>query len=94
MSSVPFRLNQQIFRQSELGRCIVKCERDNCPEGTLQILSTDLEHKSSLPTRTLLHKSEILGSPMAHLVSHQRTWSAITYKLPAIRNDYDVAVER
>jgi len=72
----------------------VKCERDNCPEETLTIPSIDLAHKTSLSTGSSLHKYEILGNEMAHHVSHQMTWTEITNKLPAIKNDYDVAVER
>lgn len=72
----------------------MKCERDNCPEGTLPIPSIDLAHKGSLSTRSPLRKYEVLGNEMAHHVSHQRTWTEITYNSPAIKNDYDVMVER
>jgi hypothetical protein len=72
----------------------VKCERNNCPEGTLTIPTIDLAHETSLSTRSPLHKYEILGNEMAHHVSHQITWIEITNKLTAIKNDYDVAFER
>ena len=94
LSSVAFKLHPQIFRLSELGRRIVKCETDNCPEGTHPITLIDLVHKSSLLTTSHLHNYEFFGTEMAQHVSHQRTLTAITCKLPAIKNDYDVLFER